>query len=202
MSSKNQETMRKYRWLSTIYDIAVDNRWFNRARRWEFDLAQIQPNQRVLVVGIGTGLDIPFIPRHAEVVGIDLSREMLQRAKSKTEGRNVSLLEMNAEHLHFADSVFDVVILNLILSVVNNPRLTMREAWRVLKPSGNIFIIGKFSGKPRGRLRTAVSVLTRGIGGANLTLSLNDVIGDLPLRKIHEETGLLADVIQLTPTAE
>ena len=78
MSIKNQRNKQKYRSLSFIYDNTVDNYWFNRARQREFELAQIQQNQRVLVVGIGTGLDIPYIPAYAEVVGIDLSK-LIQR---------------------------------------------------------------------------------------------------------------------------
>ena len=62
---------------------------------------QIQPNQRILLVGIGTGLDIPFTPSYAEVVGIDMSTEMLSRARIKSLGRNISLHEMNAEKLNF-----------------------------------------------------------------------------------------------------
>jgi len=200
MSIKNQRNKDKYRLLSFIYDNTVNNPWFNRARRREFELAQIQPAQRVLVVGIGTGLDIPYIPAYAEVVGIDLSQEMLSRAKTKTTNHNIPLYEMNAEQLSFEDQSFDIVVLNLILSVVDSPRQTLREVSRVLKPTGSIWILGKFIESKVGPLRKALSFITSTIGGANLNLSLNELIKDLPLTRDYTEPGILADIIHLKPS--
>jgi phosphatidylethanolamine/phosphatidyl-N-methylethanolamine N-methyltransferase len=197
MAIKNQTNKGKYRLLSFIYDSTVDNPWFNRARRREFELAQIQPDQRVLVIGIGTGLDIPYIPAYAEVVGIDLSKEMLSRAKIKAVNRNISLYEMNAEQLSFEDRSFDIVVLNLILSVVDDPRQTLREVFRVLKPTGSIWILGKFIESQIGPMRKALSFFTSAIGGANINLSLNELIKDLPLIRNYAEPGVLADIIHL-----
>jgi ubiquinone/menaquinone biosynthesis C-methylase UbiE len=195
MSIKNQRNKQKYRLLSFIYDNTVDNYWFNRARQREFELAQIQHNQRVLVVGIGTGLDIPYIPAYAEVIGIDLSKEMLLAAKDKVVNRNISLYEMNAEQLSFEDQSFDIVLLNLILSIVDDPYQTMREVSRVLKPTGSIWILGKFTESKIGPLRKILSFITSAIGGANLNLSLNELTKDLPLTKSYTEIGVLADII-------
>ncbi len=197
MSEKNKKNLTKYRWLSSIYDSAVGTSLFNRARQKEWELARIQPDQRVLIVGIGTGLDIPYIPLSAEVVGIDLSTEMLSQAKSKAINRNISLYEMNAEELSFEEQSFDIVILNLILSVVGNPRKTMAEAYRVIKPSGSIWILGKFTEKQIGFLRKTLSFITSAIGGANLNLSLNELIRDLPLIKVYEEKHFMADITSL-----
>jgi len=197
MSIKNQSNKQKYRFLSFIYDHTVDNYWFNRARQREFELAQIQPNQRVLVVGIGTGLDIPYIPAYAEVIGIDLSTEMLASAKNKAVNRNISLYEMNAEQLSFADQSFDLVVLNLILSVVDDPYQTMREVFRVLKPTGSIWILGKFIESKIGSVRKVLSFITSAIGGANLNLSLNELTKGLPLTRSYTEIGVLADIIHL-----
>jgi len=160
---------------------------------------QIQPNERILLVGIGTGLDIPFIPSYAEVVGVDMSLEMLSQAWSKSLGRNISLYEMNAEKLSFEKGSFDIVVLNLILSVVGNPYQTMREVFRVLKPTGSIWIAGKFIKTKVSLLRKVVSYITQAIGGANLSLSLQDLIKDLPLIISYEETHAMADIIQLKP---
>ena len=83
MSEKNEKTKIKYRWLSSVYDLTVGSFLFSRTRQREFELMHIQPNQRILLVGIGTGLDIPFIPPYAEVVGVDMSVEMLSQAPLK-----------------------------------------------------------------------------------------------------------------------
>ena len=158
---------------------------------------QIQSNQRILLVGIGTGLDIPFIPPHAEVAGIDMSVEMLSQARIKSLDRNISLHEMNAEKLGFKKGSFDIVVLNLILSVVSDPRQVMQEVYGVLKPSGSIWILGKFIETKAGPLRKILSYITRAIGGANLNLSLQNLIKDLPLVKNHEENHFMANIIQL-----
>src|SRR5688500_13351849 len=144
MSEQSEKTKIKYRWLSSVYDFTVGGFLFRGIRRREFELMQIQSNQRILLVGIGTGLDIPFIPPHAEVAGIDMSVEMLSQARIKSLGRNITLYEMNAEKLGFKKGSFDIVVLNLILSVVSDPRQVMQEVYGVLKPSGSIWILGKF----------------------------------------------------------
>jgi phosphatidylethanolamine/phosphatidyl-N-methylethanolamine N-methyltransferase len=197
MSEKNSKNVAKYHWLSFIYDGAVNNPLFNRARRREFELAKIQSRQRVLIVGIGTGLDLQYIPLDTEVVGIDLSTDMLSQAQVKAIKRNTSLSEMNAEELGFREKSFDIVILNLILSVVGNPRKTMAEVYRVIQPTGSIWILGKFTEKRIGILRKMLSFVTSTIGGANLNLSLNELIRELPLIKDYEEKHFLADIIHL-----
>jgi len=197
MSKKNKKNLAKYRWLSFIYDAAVGNSLFNRARQKEFELANIQPNQRVLIVGIGTGLDIQYISPYAEVFGIDLSTEMLSKAKVRAINRNISLYEMSAEELRFEGQSFDFVILNLILSVVDNPRKTMAEVYRVIKPNGSIWILGKFTEKRIGFIRKTLSFITSAIGGANLNLSLNELISELPLIKVYEEKHFMANIISL-----
>jgi len=197
MSEKNKKNLAKYNWLSFIYDGAVGNSLFNRARQREFELAKIQPSQRVLIVGIGTGLDLQYIPLDAEVIGIDLSTDMLSQARLKAINRNTSLYEMNAEELSFEEQSFDIVILNLILSVVGNPGKTMAEVYRVIKPAGSIWILGKFTEKRIGFLRKTLSFVTTAIGGANLNLSLNELIHDLPLIKVYEEKRFMTDIISL-----
>ena len=146
-------------------------------------------------------MDIPFIPSYAEVVGIDMSVEMLSQTKIKSLDRNISLYEMNAEKLSFEKGLFDIVVLNLILSVVGDPRQAMQEVFRVLKPTGSIWILGKFVETKVNPLRKILSYFTQAIGGANLNLSLNDLINSLPLIKSYEETRFMADIIQLKPNA-
>jgi ubiquinone/menaquinone biosynthesis C-methylase UbiE len=91
---------------------------------------------RVLDVGFGTGLSLPHYPPGVEVVGIDASRGMLAygRGVARAAGRSVSLLEMDAEHLGFADRCFDSVAFNLCLCTIPNPEAAVREAVRVARP--------------------------------------------------------------------
>ena len=126
----------------------------------------------MLIVGIGTGLDLVHIPAEAKVTGIDLSADMLRRAGLKAAHRDCVLRQMNAERLDFDDKSFDVVIMNYVLSVVADPAKALSEAARVLAPSGSIWILGKFYESAPGRSRRALSSVLTAIGGAELTRSL------------------------------
>jgi phosphatidylethanolamine/phosphatidyl-N-methylethanolamine N-methyltransferase len=196
---KNEANVRKYRMLSSIYDWCARNPLLDRPRMRQFELADIQPGDRVLIVGVGTGLDLEHTPAEAEVTGIDLSADMLRRAELKARHRNCSLTQMNAEQLDFDDESFDVVIMNCILSVVADPAKALREAARVLTPSGSIWILGKFCESPPRPPRRALSWVLTVIGGADLTRSLTSAIGNTPLRTTRHERDRLVDIIELTP---
>jgi phosphatidylethanolamine/phosphatidyl-N-methylethanolamine N-methyltransferase len=199
VESKNEANVRKYRVLSSIYDWFARNPLLERPRQRQFDLAGIQPGDRVLIVGVGTGLDVAHTPAEAKVTGIDLSAEMLGRAEIKAAHRDCVLRQMNAEQLHFDDQSFDVIIMNCVLSVVADPAKALSEAARVLAPSGSIWILGKFSESAPGRFRRALSGMLTAIGGAELTRSLTKTIGNAPLRIARHERDRLVDIIELVP---
>lgn len=139
----NKHNLQIYRLWAPVYDAFV-TRVFDRPRRRAIELLDLQPAERLLIPGIGTGLDLPYVPAGVLVVGTDISPEMLDQARPKATGRDVTLLEMDAQALEFPDSSFDAVLLNLILSVVPDGGLAFREAWRVLEPGGRAVILDKF----------------------------------------------------------
>jgi phosphatidylethanolamine/phosphatidyl-N-methylethanolamine N-methyltransferase len=104
---------------------------------------------RVLEVGVGTGLSLPTYGRHLEIVGIDLSPEMLEKARERVaaEGlRNVTgLHEMDASDLKFPDAAFDTVVAMYVMTVVPEPEKVMRELSRVCRPGGEVIIVNHFS---------------------------------------------------------
>ena len=103
----------------------------------------------VLEVGVGTGISLPRYRSHLDVTGIDLSPEMLRKARERVRKlglRNIrKLLEMDAQELDFADESFDTVVAMYVLTVVPEPAKVMAELERVCKPGGQILIINHFS---------------------------------------------------------
>jgi phosphatidylethanolamine/phosphatidyl-N-methylethanolamine N-methyltransferase len=105
--------------------------------------------QSVLEVGVGTGLTLAGYSPASRIVGIDLSAEMLQRARQRSRhlnGREISLKVMNAESMEFSDDSFDCVAVPYVLSVTPNPARLVHEIRRVCKPQGTILVVNHFSG--------------------------------------------------------
>lgn len=197
MSGTTGRNRRLYDRLAPIYDLAARLPSIARPRTRLFMLADIRPGDRVLLVGVGTGLDLDYLPRGALVTGIDLSPAMLARAR--TRHPEATLLEMDAESLGFGAASFDVVILSYVLSVVADPHRVLAEAARVLVPEGEIWVLGKFSEGAPGLLRRLSSALLTLLGGARLTLSLHELTTGTRLAIHHRESSsLLADICELT----
>jgi phosphatidylethanolamine/phosphatidyl-N-methylethanolamine N-methyltransferase len=112
----------------------------------------IQRGDRVLEVGVGTGINIPLYPRDCAVTGVDLSSSMLEKAHNRIARKdidNVRLLEMDAANLKFADDSFDIVYAPYVISVVPDPVAVAREMRRVCRPGGRIIILNHFRSKSR-----------------------------------------------------
>lgn len=104
---------------------------------------------RLLEVGVGTGLSLPDFNRDLEIVGIDLSREMLDKARERVRELNLTnvtgLHEMDAGELEFPDASFDTVVAMYVMTVVPEPEKVMRELSRVTKPGGQVILVNHFS---------------------------------------------------------
>ncbi len=102
---------------------------------------------RVLEVGVGTGLSLPAYRPHLEVVGLDISPEMLDKARPRAErfGHVLGLAQMDAAALGFADGAFDTVVAMYVMTVVPDPAAVMRELARVCAPGGEVILVNHFS---------------------------------------------------------
>ena len=112
-----------------------------------------RPGDRVLEVGVGTGLSLPMYPPEVRVTGIDISREMLDKARVRVTRRELAnvdaLLEMDAEKMDFPDASFDKVVAMYVVSVVRDPARLLEELHRVCKHDGEIFIVNHFRSENR-----------------------------------------------------
>ena len=108
-----------------------------------------QSRGRVLEVGVGTGLSLPAYRRQLEIVGIDLSPEMLAKARERVAQLGLTnvtgLHEMDAGDLKFPDASFDTVVAMYVMTVVPDPEKVMRELARVCRPGGEVMIVNHFS---------------------------------------------------------
>ena len=118
---------------------------FQPGRKAVINRMHCQPGERILEVGVGTGLSLPMYPASVRITGIDLSREMLERARTRVERRQLAnvedLLEMDAEAMDFPDASFDKVVAMYVVSVTDRPAQLLHELQRVCKPHGDIFIV-------------------------------------------------------------
>jgi phosphatidylethanolamine/phosphatidyl-N-methylethanolamine N-methyltransferase len=138
------------RW-APIYDLVYD-KLTEPAARAAVDAA-MACGPRVLEAGVGTGLSLGYYPAHAEVSGIDLSHDMLERAKEKVARRGLthvkSLQVMDATQLAFPDGMFDAVAAQFLITLVPDPEAALSEFARVLRPGGEIILANHF-GAPAG----------------------------------------------------
>ncbi|MEL6188475.1 MAG: class I SAM-dependent methyltransferase [Myxococcota bacterium] len=125
---------------------------------------------RVLEVGVGTGLSLSLYQRHLQVEGIDLSKEMLHRARRRVAREAlehvVGLYEMDAQALSFDDETFETVVAMFTITVVPDADQAMREMTRVLRPGGRLFLVNHFSQRdgPLARLERFVDRFSGWVG--------------------------------------
>ncbi|SFT95539.1 class I SAM-dependent methyltransferase [Halomonas saccharevitans] len=156
----------RYGLYAPVYDLVAE-RAFREARRRAVAQVDWRPDMRVLLVGAGTGLDLPWLPRDIELHAGDLSPAMVRRLARRAEGlgRDVQAEVMDAERLDYPDDHFDVVVMHLILAVMPDPARGLAEARRVLKGDGQLCVMDKFQAdaRPASLPRRGLNALTSAI---------------------------------------
>jgi ubiquinone/menaquinone biosynthesis C-methylase UbiE len=200
MQMNNRRNRIVYRLWAPIYD-AVLERFFRDGRRRAMELVDLRAGERVCIVGVGTGSDLAYLRAGVSCVGLDLSEAMLAQARRKlpVAGCEVELLIGDAQALPFGDAAFDAVILNLIVSVVPDPRLCMAEALRVARPDARVVVFDKFlpeGSEPGIGRRAANRVAT--LLGTDLNRRLGETIAGLPCEIEHDEPSIIRGMYRVT----
>ena len=148
---ENDFVERVYEKISTVYDLTFGPT-LHPGRVDAIRRMAVRPGDRVLEVGVGTGINAALYPRDCTVTGVDFSAPMLEKARKRIAHkgvRNMRLLEMDAAELKFADNSFDIVYAPYVISVVADPVTVAREMYRVCKPGGRIVILNHFRSASR-----------------------------------------------------
>jgi phosphatidylethanolamine/phosphatidyl-N-methylethanolamine N-methyltransferase len=134
------------RW-APIYDLVFGG-VFEKGRQAAIS-ATNKMGGRVLEVGVGTGISLPLYAPNVRVFGTDISEAMLAKAKRRVVEQRLKNIEglavMDAEKLEFADSSFDVVMAQYVVTAVPNPEVALSEFARVLRPGGELIILTRVS---------------------------------------------------------
>jgi phosphatidylethanolamine/phosphatidyl-N-methylethanolamine N-methyltransferase len=169
-----------YRRYARIYDV-VFGAVLQPGRRAVMEALKLRPGDRVLEVGVGTGISLPLYPRDVRITGIDVSREMLEKARARVARARLAnvdaLFEMDAEAMVFPDASFDKVVAMYVVSVVPRPTKLLEELHRVCRPDGEIFIVNHFQSENpvMGRLERALAGFSSQIG-FNPDLDLRELV--------------------------
>jgi phosphatidylethanolamine/phosphatidyl-N-methylethanolamine N-methyltransferase len=176
--------------LASVYDLFFGLP-LHHGRATAIQRMGIKANDRILEVGVGTGMSLPLYPRRCSVTAVDLSESMLERARTRMARyglRNVDLLQMDATELKFPDKSFDIVYAPYFISCVPDPIGVTRELRRVCRPDGRIVFLNHFlsDGPVLSRLERAIAPFTVHLGFKS----------DFDLPAFLAQTGLQARSIE------
>jgi phosphatidylethanolamine/phosphatidyl-N-methylethanolamine N-methyltransferase len=159
---------RAYALWAPVYD-AVYSKLLEQTQR-RLAKAASACGRDILEIGVGTGLVLPFYSASSRVIGIDLSLDMLRKAKEKVAARAFHhvrfVAAMDACRLGFRDNAFDAVTLPFVITLVPDPEAALTECARVLKPGGEIIVSSRF-GAERGiqeRFERVIAPAVKAIG--------------------------------------
>jgi phosphatidylethanolamine/phosphatidyl-N-methylethanolamine N-methyltransferase len=145
-SELDKDTITKaYARWAPVYDL-VFGAVFEQGRHAAIAAAQ-RIGGRILEVGVGTGISLPYYSTDVRLYGVDISEPMLRKAQQRVVDEKLENVEglavMDAEHLKFPDASFDVVVAQYVITTVPNPEATLDEFARVLKPGGEIVLVSR-----------------------------------------------------------
>lgn len=175
-----------YTFWAHIYDHIVD-RWFSFDREKVIASLKMQSQEKVLEVGVGTGLNLPFYPAGCEVYGIDFSHEMLKKARQKRHQAKVHLKYGEAGSLPFPDDFFDKAVGTFVIRVSPKPKKILAEVSRVVKKDGVFVIYDQFKGNQHSFLTALWKSLAK-LFGWGQDYSIDDLLAQTSWEKVSDKS--------------
>jgi demethylmenaquinone methyltransferase/2-methoxy-6-polyprenyl-1,4-benzoquinol methylase len=159
--------LNSYNKVANFYDLMNRLYFLGKDKKYRSMLVERiieRHDECVLVLCCGTGLDFPVLLQKTEeeLVGVDISSEMLKKLSKKRENRRVALVRADVEHLPFKEGTFNSIIVSFCLKIIPSLEKAIRESSRVLEPAGKIGILA--NSKPSGFWRLAGIIITKFIG--------------------------------------
>lgn len=180
-----------YSLIAPFYDLAISLPLL-KARTRSLQSLPTELAGKVLLSGVGTGLDLPLLPKLHRYTALDFNAGMLARAKPRSAGLMVDWVLGDSMELPFADAQFDHVVLHLIVAVVPQPAQCLSEAARVLKPGGTVIIFDKFlQPQQHAWLRRAFNPLSRRIA-TRLDVVFENELCNVSQLRVLSDVPLLA----------
>ena len=184
-SDKLQKVYDNY---AVFYDV-IFGKLSDVGRMAALDRLILKPGDKVLEVGVGTGLSLPRFPSFCRVHGIDMSEEMIRRAHKRIDKHglsNVVIERMDACKMDFPDNSFDAVFAAYLVSVVPDPGKLLSEIKRVCKKGGLITMVNHFrsNNKVISSIETAISPFCSKHLGFRTDLPLTFLLNDSELKLV------------------
>lgn len=182
----------RYRLYAPVYDWLA---WpMEQGRQRAIEHLAPTSDDRILLLGCGTGLDLKYLPSEAQITALDAVPAMVRRTEDRARALDMTVDARvgNARALPFDDGTFDVVLLHLLLSVVPGPEVVAAEAARVLAHDGRASIYDKFvpKGEPPSLLRRAFNPVAR-VLFSDFTRRLGPMLDGTDLELVaHREVAL------------
>lgn len=189
--NSNRWNRLRYTAFAPFYDRIAG---FAAQRRRSIELLQLRAGERVLIVGAGTGADLPWIPAGVDVTAGDITPSMVGRIRDRARQleRPVTAEVMDGQAHPLPDAAFDAVILHLIVAVIPDPEACLREVARVMKPGGRAVVFDKFvaDGRTPSPVRRALNLVTATLF-SDITRQLGPLVEGAGLRVVHREPAAL-----------
>jgi ubiquinone/menaquinone biosynthesis C-methylase UbiE len=176
---QNPLLRKSYTLFAPVYDAIIEAP-MRHERKTSLAALPTDTPGRVLISGVGTGLDLPHLPELHRYTALDFNPSMLTHARARGGNLEVEFVLGDSMALPFDDASFDHVVLHLIVAVVPEPQRALGEAARVLKPGGTVLLFDKFLREgQRAPLRRLFNGITRRLA-TRMDVVLEEVLSAAP----------------------